>query len=62
MAQRGELGDKETKEGRELVLLAEKRMETGGEYRKNTPSKSSWRERKSGMNKKGIKEKGTARD
>ena len=44
MVQRGELGEREATEGRELFLLVE-RTEMGGEYRKSTHPGSNWRER-----------------
>ena len=45
MAQRGELGEKEATEGRELFLFAERGWRHGEGYKKSIPPKSSWRER-----------------
>ena len=46
MAWRGELGELEATEGRELLLWAEDRDGGGGvEYGKSSLPKSSWRER-----------------
>ena len=43
--QRGELGEREAREGRELFLLSEREQRQRGEYRKCTAPESSWRER-----------------
>ena len=50
MAQRGELGEREAVEGRELFLPAERGRRQGREYRKSTPplAKQLERKRKSG--------------
>ena len=51
MALNGELGEKETTEGRELLLLVERgqrRRREGGEYGKSTPPKQLERKWKSG--------------
>ena len=41
MAWKGELGEREAVEGRELFLLVEKRQRWGGEYRKLTLPKAA---------------------
>ena len=64
MVWRGELGEREAVEGRELFLLMERRQRWGGEYRKSTPHPKAagekvlkWKQLQ-GLNKKGRKEKG----
>ena len=47
VAQKGELGEREATEGRELFLLVESgRIQGGGKYRKSTPLKAAGERRK----------------
>ena len=63
MARRGELGEIEAEEGRELFLIAERGWRQGRVQEKHFLRKQLERKRKSGnthkgLNKKGRKEKG----